>query len=130
MILKEIFRKAIFSVFISAMLLVQFLSACPQQDGDEIVLGTFRIIPSKILNEERTLLIHLPEDYAHNSTSYPVLFLLYGDHVTTYFGETVSILDRLGQTGRIPEMLLVAVTNTDRYRDLLPANPDGTAYRD
>ncbi|MGB2906777.1 MAG: alpha/beta hydrolase-fold protein, partial [Candidatus Aminicenantaceae bacterium] len=82
---------------------------------------------SRILNEERTLLIHLPKDYAQKSAKYPVLYLLYGDHVTTYFGETVAILDRLGQTGRIPEMLLMAVTNTDRYRDLLPEKPDGTA---
>jgi tetratricopeptide (TPR) repeat protein len=46
--------------------------------------------------------------------------------VTTYFAEAVSILDRLGPTGRIPEMLLVAVTNVDRYRDLMPQRADGS----
>jgi predicted alpha/beta superfamily hydrolase len=98
-----------------------------QAEGDDVVIGTYHRIPSKILNEERTLLVRLPRSYDSTSLDYPVLFMLYGDHVTTYFAEAVAVLDRLGPTARIPEMLLVAITNTDRYRDLLPLQPDGGA---
>jgi predicted alpha/beta superfamily hydrolase len=98
----------------------------PQDEGDAVVIGTYHKLFSKILDEERTILVHLPRHYESTSLDYPVLFMLYGDHVTTYFAEAVSILDRLGPTARIPDMLLVALTNTDRYRDLLPLNPDGS----
>jgi predicted alpha/beta superfamily hydrolase len=101
-------------------------AAAPQQEeGDDVVIGTYHKLHSKILNEERTLLVHLPRDYHNTAQEYPVLYMLYGDQVTTYFAEAVAVLDRLGPTARIPEMLLVAITNTDRYRDLLPLQPDG-----
>ncbi len=101
-------------------------SAPFQNEGDDVVIGTYHKISSKILNEERTLLVHLPRSYTSTSLDYPVLFLLYGNQVTTYFAQAVSVLDRLGPTGSMPEMLLVAITNTDRYRDLLPQQPDGS----
>lgn len=97
-----------------------------QKTGDDIVIGKYEVIHSEILNEDRTLLIHLPRNYEKSTIDYPVLYLLYGDHVTTYFAEAVAILDRLGPTGRIPEMILVGIMNTDRYRDLLPQRDDGS----
>jgi len=97
-----------------------------QEDGEGIVIGNYYKLDSKILGEERTILVHLPLAYEETKASYPVVYLLYGDHVTTYFAEAVAILDRLGQTGRIPPMILVSVINTDRYRDLLPLYPDGS----
>lgn len=97
-----------------------------QQTGDDIVIGEYVTLHSKILDEERTLLIHLPPDYEESHLRYPVLYHLYGNHVTTYFAEAVAILDDLGETARIPEMILVGITNTDRYRDLLPQKPDGS----
>jgi len=97
-----------------------------QEDGEGIMIGNYYKLDSKILGEERTLLVHLPQGYHQTEANYPVVYLLYGDHVTTYFAETVAILDRLGQTGRIPPVILVSVMNIDRYRDLLPLYPDGS----
>lgn len=97
-----------------------------QTDGEGIVIGSYYKFQSEILGEERTLLVHLPQGYDQSESEYPVLYLLYGDHVTTYFAEAVSILDRFGNTGTIPPMILVSVMNTDRYRDLLPYKPDGS----
>jgi predicted alpha/beta superfamily hydrolase/Flp pilus assembly protein TadD len=109
------------------MILFPFSSAAPiQEEGEPVVIGTYHKLHSKILDEERTLLVHLPRSYDSTSLDYPVLFLLYGNQVTTYYAQAVSVLDRLGPTGRMPEMLLVAITNTDRYRDLLPRQPDGS----
>jgi len=97
-----------------------------QKAGDDIVIGKYEMIHSKILNEDRTLLIHLPRQYEKSTIDYPVLYLLYGNHVTTYFTEAVTILDGLGPIGRIPEMILIGIMNTDRYRDLLPQRDDGS----
>jgi predicted alpha/beta superfamily hydrolase len=102
------------------------LVAYTQQEQNAIVIGTYHRIHSEILGEERVLLVHLPEGYDQAEAKYPVLYLLYGDHMTTYFAETVSILDRFGSTGRIPPMILVSIENTDRYRDLIPYRNDGS----
>ncbi len=110
------------------LLLFFFAGAFPlfsQQDGEEVAIGTYHVIHSRVLKEDRTLLIHLPRGYEDGKRRYPVIYMLYGDHVTTYFAEAVSVLDTLGPTGRIPDCLLVGVMNTDRYRDLLPLAPDG-----
>lgn len=110
---------AIFMIF-----LIPDLKA--QEDGEGIVIGSYHKLNSRILGEERTILVHLPQGYGESEASYPVVYLLYGDQVTTYFAEAVAVLDRLGQTGRIPPMILVSVMNIDRYRDLLPLYPDGS----
>ena|GEM_PF-466107 len=123
--MSHIFKPAA-HLFLGLLLLGTAPVATAQEGaGEGVVIGTYHKLRSKILNEERTLLVHLPRSYHGTSLGYPVLFMLYGDHVTTYFAEAVAVLDRLGPTGRIPEMLLVAITNTDRYRDLLPLQPDG-----
>ena len=97
-----------------------------QKAGDEIVIGKYEVIHSKILNEDRPLLIHLPRGYEKATIDYPVLYLLYGNHVATYFAEAVATLNLLGPSGRIPEMILVGIMNTNRYRDLLPQRDDGS----
>ena len=118
------------SIYLLGFILILFVFAgsgfcLAQQDGEDVVIGKYRVLHSKILNEDRTLLIHLPRGYEGAQQHYPVMYMLYGDHVTTYFAEAVSILDTLGPTGRIPDCILVGIMNTDRYRDLLPLAPDG-----
>ncbi len=121
----HIFKPAAHLILGLLLLGTPFLVMAQEGAGEDVVIGTYHKLPSKILKEERTLLVHLPRSYPGSSLDYPVLYMLYGDHVTTYFAEAVAVLDRLGPTARIPEMLLVAITNTDRYRDLLPLSPDG-----
>jgi predicted alpha/beta superfamily hydrolase len=77
------------------------------------------------LNEDRTLLVCLPEDYKKTAASYPVLFVLYGDQIRGYFAEAVHVVDRLSGEGGIPKMIVVGVTNVDRYRDLSPVGRQG-----
>lgn len=120
-------RKIIFFMILLPLIILCVCTiSFAQRDGDDVVIGKYKVIHSKILDEDRTLLIHLPEDYNKTDKKYPVLYLLYGNHTTTYFAEAVSILDRLGPSGRIPELILVSITNIDRYRDLLPQKPDGS----
>ena len=117
----------VFIIFLMFVSLSGF-SLQAQQEEDPVTIGTYKILHSKILDEDRTLLIHLPRGYESSFVAYPVIYMLYGDHVTTYFAEAVSVVDTLGPTGRTPQVILVGIMNNDRYRDLLPesqGNPTG-----
>lgn len=97
-----------------------------QHDGDDVVIGKYRIIDSKILGEQRRILVRLPEGYENTTLKYPVVYHLYGDYVMTYFTEAASTLHRLYDSKIAPQVILVGVDNTDRYRDLRPVKPDGS----
>ncbi len=85
--------------------------------AEPVVIGETSTIQSKILGEERTLMVHLPGDYAQSQMSYPVLYLLdAGDN----FHHTTGTIGALSQAGHAPEMIVVAIRNTDRTRDLTP----------
>ena len=125
------FRQQAFTLFLLLGLWGTILSAAPaaavspQQDGDKVVIGTYRTLRSDILDEDRLLLIHLPEDYEQTGLSYPVLYLLYGRDVDNYFAHAVMISEKLGGTGEMPPMIIVGVANTNRYRDNLPVSIRG-----
>lgn len=74
-------------------------------------------IKSAVLGEERIILVRTPPGYERNKVSYPVLYMTDGD---AHIGHTASTIEFLTQNGRIPEMIVVGVTNTDRTRDLTP----------
>ncbi|MBM3298180.1 MAG: hypothetical protein FJY83_11370, partial [Candidatus Aminicenantes bacterium] len=99
------------------------------QEGSPLVIGTLRTLHSEILKEDRPLSIRLPGDYAGTKLSYPVVYLLYGDHTEGYFAETVFSLERLTGGAEIPEFILVGIHNTDRYGNLLPIKFDGSPGR-
>ncbi|MGD9993781.1 MAG: alpha/beta hydrolase-fold protein [Salinivirgaceae bacterium] len=93
--------------------------SCMGQNNDEA--GQTLRIQSKVLNEERLMLVQLPEGYASNEVSYPVLFLLDGN---AHFQHAVAATDYLNRLGEIPPMIVVAITNTDRNRNFLPTHTD------
>ncbi|MBN3035052.1 MAG: tetratricopeptide repeat protein [Bacteroidales bacterium] len=96
-----------------------FYTGHAQMDGDNITIGTFRVMHSSILDEDRLLYIHLPRDYESTRISYPVMYILYSD-LYNYFCDAAMASERLGSTGEVPQLILVGVANTNRYRDLLP----------
>ena len=81
-------------------------------------------IDSKILGEARSVLIRTPASYATGARSYPVLYLTDGDRQLPHTAATIDFLTR---EGRMPEVILVGITNTDRTRDLTPTHVDQTA---
>jgi hypothetical protein len=106
------------------ILIISLISvlALAQENGDDIAIGKYYKIDSKILKEMRTLMISLPEGYQAGKDSYPVLFVLYADQVREYFTEAVAVVNRLSGSGDIPPMIIVGVPNRDRYGDLLPVS--------
>jgi predicted alpha/beta superfamily hydrolase len=89
------------------------------QNTSTYAIGTTHTIQSKVLNEERTYFLELPESYETSSKEYPILVLLDGE--VTYHSHS-GILKQMVQGGQIPEMIIIAITNVDRVRDFTPTN--------
>jgi predicted alpha/beta superfamily hydrolase len=85
-------------------------------ESESIVIGEKLSLYSDVLGEERQYWVHLPFQYNENKR-YPVLYLLDGD---AHFESTTGVLMHLSRNGRIPPMIMVAIPNTDRTRDLTP----------
>ncbi len=112
----------------SVALLSALCWAAPALSEDAVIpLGHRTGLRSEVLGEERPLLIRLPRSYEASPTArYPVLYLLDGDR---HFHHVTGIVELLAATGRMPEMIVVAVPNTrDRTHDLTP--PVDEAARD
>ncbi len=83
-----------------------------------VALGERVVIHSKILGEDRELMIHLPENYRENDRRYPVLVLLDGN---THLLHASGVVEFLSRNGRMPEVIVVAVpTMQRRLRDMTP----------
>jgi hypothetical protein len=79
-------------------------------------------IKSGVLGEDRTILVRTPPGYESNKLAYPVLYMTDGDANIAHTGSTIEFLSR---NGRMPEMIVVGITNTDRTRDLTPTKAVG-----
>ena len=74
-------------------------------------------INSAVLGEERTILVRVPPGYDTNKQRYSVLYMTDGN---AHIGHTSSTVEFLARNGRMSEMIVVGITNTDRTRDLSP----------
>ena len=103
---------------LTVMMLFAYCSIA-RAGGDDITIGKTVTIHSKILNEERTMLVYLPPDYEQGTEEYPVLYLLDGE---THFFHGSGIVEYLSRLGLIPQLIVVAITNVDRTRDFSPTH--------
>lgn len=112
------------TIFLSSVLLLLsfFVNA---QNNESITIGKKEIIYSKVLNENRKIWIYTPNITSQSVSPdkrYPVLYLLDGD---AHFFSTVGIIQQLSQAngnGVLPEMIVVAIENTNRLRDFVPSD--------
>ena len=112
--------KKVVSVYIIVMLGLLVSSGSFGQ-AVHVKIGVRDSLKSEILKENRNVLIHLPHDYYSSTKSYPVLFQLDGDDELLF--ETVAVVNRLVHREEIiPEMIVVAIENTNRSRDMWPTN--------
>jgi uncharacterized protein len=81
---------------------------------------------SKVLKETRPCLVYLPPSYNNHKylpQKYPVLYLLDGDsHLPWATGVVYFMNAGINFNYQIPEMIIVAIPNTDRTRDLTPTH--------
>src|SRR5579862_2818833 len=85
-------------------------------------------VHSNILNEDRVVWVRTPQSYDHGNAVFPVLYITDGDG---HINEIGSTIDFLVNNDRMPPLIVVGITNTDRTRDLTPTRwdmkmPNGT----
>ncbi len=93
---------------------------------EPITIGVRFSLTSDVLGEERSYSVYLPASY-HSTTyaprRYPVLYLLDGD---TNFHSATGMVRYMGEgingNVQIPELIVVAIPNTNRNRDLTPTH--------
>jgi predicted alpha/beta superfamily hydrolase len=108
--------------------IISFSILCTSQNGyaqkksEEIIIGNKITIHSKILNENRKILIRLPEGYNRSKQKYPVLYLLDGEFFFLQATSAVQYLSELGYIRNQPisQMIVVGIVNVDRNRDYTP----------
>jgi predicted alpha/beta superfamily hydrolase len=86
---------------------------------EPITIGETITLHSKVLDEDRTLNIYLPQSYAADSTkTYPVIYLLDGSTDEDFIH--ISGIVQFGSfswINMIPETIVVGISNIDRKRD-------------
>lgn len=83
-------------------------------------------LKSNVLSEERTVVVQLPKSYAGNpDKKYPIIYRLDGAANLILMN---AILEDLQSQNAAPEVIIVAIENTDRTRDMFPTvnlDPNG-----
>ncbi len=111
-------------IFLLILLLAITVSA-NAQDDNRIIIGKIDSVYSKTLNEQRKILVYTPDmtsGMRDSTRRYPVVYLLDGD---THFTSVTGLVQQLSQANGntvLPEMIIVAIPNTDRTRDLTPTH--------
>ena len=99
-------------VFFTCCLLITF-TISSQTKGTRVSIGDNYTISSKILNQDRTIQIYLPDSYKDTDQTYPVLYILDGQR---FFTNGVSIQKSLRSPIAIPEMIVVGITSSQSLR--------------
>lgn len=122
-------------VLTALLLFLTPLSGVAQQRyQNSVSIGTVDSIRSATLGEYRPYLVYTPPSYADTTRTpqhYPVLYVLDGDaHFHSVSGLAQILGTGVNGTFAIPEMIVVAIPNTNRTRDLTPTHTtvgfDGT----
>jgi predicted alpha/beta superfamily hydrolase len=117
-------------LLIPALITLTTLSAVAQPNG-AVVIGKTDTIHSRILKEDRPILVHVPdESSSFPSQRFPVVYLLDGGaHFPSIMGMIQQLTEVNGNT-LFPNMILVGIPNTDRQRDLTPTHAKSSPYGD
>jgi predicted alpha/beta superfamily hydrolase len=99
-----------------------------QAKSGAVTIGATDSIYSATLKENRKFLVYTPPSYRDTTylpRRYPVLYLLDGD---AHFHSVTGLIQILGTgvngTFVLPEMIVVAIPNTNRTRDMTPTRTD------
>jgi hypothetical protein len=99
------------------------ISLASAQENNSVIIGHVDSFYSQILKEKRKFWIHLPPSALngkHPKKRYPVVYLLDGDKHFNVVAGMIDYLSSVYDNSLVPEMIVVGIMNTDRYRDLTP----------
>lgn len=105
-----------------AMCIVSLASA---QTVKPLTWGTHHVLSSKILNEDRELMVILPEGYEKSKHRYPVLLMT---DAKQNIKHTMGATNLLSRTGDAPPVIIVGLASKNRMLDFTPtqdkSNPE------
>ncbi len=115
----SVMKSLFFTCFLS---LVFFFSNA--QLNNVVAIGCIDSIHSQVLKEQRKVWVHLPPSAGNLNTKrkYPVIYLLDGDKNFTGVVGMIDLLSTVNGNSFFPEMIVVGILNTDRFRDLTPTH--------
>ena len=98
-------------------------SLCVHAQGNSpFTTGFEETVPSKILNQQRKIWIHIPNSNGGNKVKdkgkYPVVYVLDGDD---NFNTVVSITEHMEQSGLCPPIIVVGIVPEERLSELTNA---------
>jgi predicted alpha/beta superfamily hydrolase len=106
---------------IAVLILILILSSCNQKEStiesNHVSIATTHTIASKILKEDREILISLPDDYEKTTSKYPVLVLTDG---VQNIKHAIGSIELLTRTGSIPPIIVVGIQSINRTKDFSP----------
>lgn len=107
------------NIFIFLFVFTSFIVTCNSQPNYEKILGKIDSLHSKILNEDRKILVYVPSSSKNNPNEiYPVVYLLDGN---IHFNSVTSMIQNLSEVLRntiMPQMIVIGIQHSDRMRDL------------
>lgn len=101
-------------IFFYAFALLLFSFCAKAQESNPFISGFEKSSPSKILGEQRTIWIHIPNSNGGNGR-YPVIYLLDGN---ANFNDIVSMTEFMSNAGLCPPMIVVGILHPSRMKDL------------
>jgi len=87
------------------------------QQRAPVTVGESITIHSSVLNEDRNILIYLPDGYKASSATYPVVYLMDAE---THWFQTGSSAAFLANLVKMPKVIIVGIVNNSRARDMTP----------
>jgi len=114
------------TLLVASLVLPSLVSAqAPTPDRYRLTIGTVDSLKSTTLSGEmRRYIVYTPPSYSDTIAApqrYPVIYLLDGD---AHFHSVTGLIQILGTgvngTYAVPEMIVVAIPNTNRLRDMSP----------
>ncbi|WP_106918160.1 alpha/beta hydrolase [Chryseobacterium aurantiacum] len=102
-------------ILCSILFAVNFTVSAQTETTKPLTIGEVRTLKSKVLNEERTLNIYLPQGF-DKTKSYPIIYLLDGS-VNEDFIHVSGLVQFFNQMYSMPATIVVGIANIDRKRD-------------
>ncbi|MFL9835065.1 alpha/beta hydrolase [Chryseobacterium terrae] len=102
-------------IFCGILFTFQSMVFAQTENVKPLTIGEIRMIKSKILNEERTLNIYLPQNF-DKTKSYPIIYLLDGS-INEDFIHVSGLVQFFNLMYAMPETIIIGIANIDRKKD-------------
>lgn len=111
--------------FVVALFCATGVGGTEAEDELNVGIGKFVNLPSKILGQNRKILVSLPSEYGKGQRRFPVVYLLDGQNIPLYSNAT-SVASLRASQGKMPEVIVIGIDTSIAYsRDTFPIPIEG-----